>query len=121
MQLEIDTDALENHVQQCFEYDMNLLHESFRESIVDDIWQWSDGGVRDIVDTGTFRDSQQLTVLGFIAEFIWDVEYASIIYFGLDDQNIYPARPWVKFTLMDRYNLEYFEKSTTWNSAEIPG
>lgn len=100
---------------------MKNLSNGFRESIDNNIWQWSDGDTRDIVDTGQFRDTQSLTVSGYSAQFYWPVPYAEVIYFGRSDVDYYIPRNWIKYTLLSAYPLEFFAYNPFWNSAELPG
>ncbi|MEO1390223.1 MAG: hypothetical protein AAFV85_23060 [Cyanobacteria bacterium J06634_6] len=53
------------------------------------------GTVRNIVDLGAFRDSQEYEFINpFLAEFSWDVSYAAQIFFGYTTSqgNEFPAR-----------------------------
>lgn len=56
------------------------------------------GRIRNIVDTGEFRNSQSYSVSGLEAVWRWDVDHAAIIFFGYTTSagNSYPPRNWIK-------------------------
>jgi hypothetical protein len=73
------------------------------QEIVDEKWNWTDGKLRDIVDTGDLRDSlvyvEQET--NFTISLTYPLEYSLIVHEGgfFRSGAVYPARPWIKSAL----------------------
>ena len=72
------------------------------EALESPVWSWSDGGTRDIIDTGALKDSAVISVndFGFIVSYT--MPYAAIVHYGGVTRNgfIYPARPWVQSVMV---------------------
>lgn len=51
-----------NDLEKAFTETSYLLGMQFTKAISDPSWQWTDGGDRDIVDTGQLRASQQMEI-----------------------------------------------------------
>lgn len=97
------------------------LDSAFAEKISSPDYQWpgptrrSDGRVvnspRDIIDTGAFDSSQQLTrPARGVWLWLWAVPYALVIHEGATLRNggEYPARPWTKRAVADYQPAEKF-------------
>ena len=72
-------------------------------------WQWTTGGSRDIVDTGSLKDSLSITFAGGSFLISYSEPYAALVHWGgyiypygnRNAQKIYlPGRPWVEATMM---------------------
>jgi hypothetical protein len=74
------------------------LGREFRKEIEDEKWRWTDGALRDIVDTGALRDSQKIEREGDTVYFSWNVPYALYVHEGvvLRSGAVLPARPWTR-------------------------
>lgn len=88
------------NVEQAFQETAELLGVKFTQTITSNIWNWTDGSTRDIVDTGQLRDSQTLDWQGrHTAIFSWNTSYAAAVHHGavLRNGGSMPARPWTTF------------------------
>lgn len=88
-------DLVHNYSDKC--------HEVITESRYWADWNPPQRGFRDIVDTGTLRDSQdvyQLTSSEY--EISWQTPYVGNVYFG---DGYYPGRPWAEIA-WDEYLQE---------------
>ena len=54
------TNAYGGDIDKAFKETCMILGQKFTQQISAPIWNWTDGGTRDIVDTGALRASQQL-------------------------------------------------------------
>jgi len=75
-------------------------------------WKWTDGRLRDIVDTGRLRASQTVRPVSLNRyEFSWPVEYALQVHEGtkLKGGGEWPARPWTSTALENFDAKKYFE------------
>ena len=54
---------------------------------------------RNIVDEGSFRDSQQLLLAGLRAQWLWDAEHSIYVYFGFTSRsgNVFPGRDFIGY------------------------
>jgi len=105
--------------QDSFQETMEILGMKFTQAISSNIWDWPDGGTRDIVDTGQLRDSQQLIYTGPInAQFNWTAEYAAAVHQGATFKNgrVMRGRPWTEYTMNNFDVLETF--STIFRSKQ---
>lgn len=88
------------------------LETPLKDAIESWIWDWPNitfrqnnsivGSPRNIVDTGTLRDSQKLFFNSWTyASYVWDTDYAIYIHEGYTTKkgNVKPARPWVNEAL----------------------
>lgn len=94
----------------------NDLAASLDEAMESNVWQWNDGN-RDIIDTGSLRDSQTVEVDedGIIIRY--REEYAAIVHYGGYIESgfnpavliYYPPRPWVEAVLTGNGPVEKFD------------
>lgn len=97
------------------------LAVAFEATIESSIFSWprrterSNGSIvgspRDIVDTGTFRDSQSHALVNpLLVRFLWDIEYALIIFYGYitTGGNEYPGRDWIAAAFNEIDPLDVF-------------
>lgn len=95
----------------------NDLAAALDEAMEAPVWQWSDGGTRDIIDTGSLRDSGTVLVDGDTIIISYSEEYAAIVYFGgyvksgfnPEIQIYYPGRPWVEAVLLGGMGVSKFD------------
>ena len=78
------------------------VERALAQALESPVWSWTDGGTRDIVDTGALKESAVVDVndFGFIVSYT--EPYAAIVHYGGVTRNgfVYPARPWVQATLV---------------------
>lgn len=81
-----------------------ILEREFKNELTDNKWDWPNGqSPRDIVDTGTLRDStkrdQRSTPSGPEVDHTWNVEYAMAVHEGaVFGANTRPGRAWIALT-----------------------
>lgn len=108
----INSAAIENVLSQGLEDTADTLFDAYIEAIESPVYKWPNltirasgelaGTVRNIVDLGNFRNSQQYELINpFLAEFSWgggEVDYAPQVFFGFTTESgsVYPARNPVK-------------------------
>lgn len=72
-------------------------------------WQWTSGGSRDIIDTGSLKNSLTITFSGGSFQISYSEPYAALVHWGgyiypygnQSAQKVYlPGRPWVEATVM---------------------
>ena len=88
------------------------LSAEYTKEISSEKWNWVDGSVRDIVDTGRLRASQTVSrVTDTKYQFSWPVEYATQVHEGtkLKNGGEWPARPWTRSALENFDAEKYFE------------
>lgn len=88
------------------------LSLEYTKEISSSKWKWTDGKLRDIVDSGRLRASQTVRPAAFNRyEFSWPVEYALQVHEGakLKDGGEWPARPWTSSALENFDAKKFFE------------
>lgn len=108
----LDTSALDKAVGVALQQLVIRLSAEYTKEISSPKWQWVDGSLRDIVDTGRLRASQTYRkVDNQRFEFNWPVEYATQVHEGakLKDGGEWPARPWTRTALENFDAKSYFE------------
>jgi len=87
------------------------LNQAFQRAITAKKWSWPiSPSPRDIVDTGSLRQSNTYTVSGNKAVFKWSKEYASIVHNGaISGRRNYPARPWTEAVLHGEYGIKQYD------------
>lgn len=106
-ELAFNPGAIDQAAEQAFKETCFLFGRECTKAISSPDWPWSDGGTRDIVDTGQLRSSQQLVFKGpFEAVISWNVNYAAPVHEGATFKNgtTIPARPW---TVRARQNFNF--------------
>lgn len=116
--LDINVKDIENQIKEMFRSDMEYLGQRFTDVINYNIWMWTDGKLRDIVDTTALRESLEPEINDFNATFTWHEDYAEDVLLG---DEYYPGRNWIKVTLISYVMFQYIEKNPAWNSAELVG
>ena len=108
----LDTSALDKALAVAPRKLVDRLSAEYTNEISSPKWQWVDGSLRDIVDTGRLRASQTVReVSPQKYEFSWPVEYATQVHEGtkLKGGGEWPARPWTR-TALDNFDAKsYFE------------
>lgn len=108
----LDTSALDKAVAKATQELVNRLSVEYTKEISSAKWDWIDGQLRDIVDTGRLRASQTVSqVSDNKFEFSWPVEYATQVHEGakLKGGGEWPARPWTQTALENLDSKKYFE------------
>lgn len=108
----LNTQALERAIAAATQQLVNRLSAEYTSEISSDKWKWSDGSLRDIVDTGRLRASQTVRQAGQNRyQFSWPVEYAAQVHEGtkLKGGGEWPARPWTRTALENVDPKKYFE------------
>ena len=109
----IDTSRIERAVAKPTQALTNRMSAEYTSEISSSKWEWVDGQMRDIVDTGRLRASQtvrQVSATQF--EVSWPVEYATQVHEGakLKGGGEWPARPWTE-TALENVNAKSFFES----------
>lgn len=78
------------------------VQEALDDAVESPVWTWSDGGARDIVDTGALKNSLVIDVNDFGLIVSYTMPYAAIVHYGGVTRNgfVYPERPWVQATMV---------------------
>jgi hypothetical protein len=103
--LRLTPQRIERKIKQAFKSVNFAFQRRLVQEITDDKWRWSDGGLRDIVDTGLLRNSQQppnfLTDLH--AVHVNTAAYAMPVHEGATFKTgaVLPARPWMTTALKE--------------------
>jgi len=87
------------------------LNQAFQRAITAKKWSWPlSPSPRDIVDTGSLRQSNSYTVSGNKATFKWGKDYASFVHNGaIKGRKNYPARPWTEAVLYGEYGIKQYD------------
>lgn len=93
-----------------------LLNAEFQKAITASKWAWPIApSPRDIVDTGSLRQSNVFAVSGMVGVFRWTKDYASFVHEGaISGRKNYPARPWTDAVLDGTYGFKKFETARTY-------
>lgn len=108
----LDTSKLNAAIAVATRALVDRLSAEYTSEISSAKWEWVDGSVRDIVDTGRLRSSQTVREVGLNKyEFSWPVEYAAQVHEGtkLKGGGEWPARPWTRSALENFDQKKYFE------------
>jgi len=108
----LDTSKLNAAIAVATRALVDRLSVEYTSEISSAKWEWVDGSVRDIVDTGRLRSSQTVREVGLNKyEFSWPVEYAAQVHEGtkLKGGGEWPARPWTRSALENFDQKKYFE------------
>jgi hypothetical protein len=100
-------------------YTFELLNQAFQGAITAKKWNWPlSPSPRDIVDTGSLRESNVLNVSGSKATFKWNKDYASFVHDGASvNRKNYPARPWTEAIRFGEYGFKKFDTAGTYKSV----
>jgi hypothetical protein len=106
----IDTTRVTRAARNAFAVVVNDIGKEFKAEISAPKWAWPDttvrrngstvGSPRNIRDTDDLFNSQQMTLAGFAADFVWDVEYSGIVHQGNGAK--VPPRPWTETALQSK-------------------
>lgn len=93
-----------------------LLNSEFQRAITAKKWPWPNPPTtRDIVDTGSLRQSNTLAISGMTAVFRWTKDYATFVHEGaISGRRNYPARPWTDAILYGEYGFKAFDTAGTY-------
>ena len=108
----VDTAKLDRAIAKATQALVNRLSAEYTAEISADKWQWVDGQMRDIVDSGRLRASQTVRKVSDTQfEVSWPVEYATQVHEGakLKGGGEWPARPWTQTALENVDAKSYFE------------
>lgn len=109
----IDTSIIERAVAKATQALTNRMSAEYTSEISSSKWEWVDGQMRDIVDTGRLRASQTVRQVSPTQyEVSWPVEYATQVHEGakLKGGGEWPARPWTE-TALENVNAKSFFES----------
>jgi hypothetical protein len=122
-------DRFPKEARRAHEFAINIvassLLDAFDEAMNSDVWQWTGGPLRDIVDTGSLRDSGRVVVTSDTISIFYDQEYAAMIYyggmihpFGNESAVFYiPGRPWIEAVLLGNGPVERFNFDGVYEEA----
>ena len=98
-----------------------LLNQAVQRAITAKKWSWPlSPSPRDIVDTGSLRQSNSYTVSGNKAVFKWAKDYATFVHDGaISGRKNYPARPWTEAVLNGEYGFKQFDVAATYKAVWI--
>lgn len=105
---QVNTQQIEQAIIEAFRANVFGLSRQFSIEISRNQWAWIDGELRDIIDTGQLRASQQVEFSSDTsARFSWNREYAAAAHNGAVYRNgrTLPGRPWTRPALRN-YDLE---------------
>lgn len=108
----LDTQKLDQALAKATRALVDRLSAEYTKEISSPKWEWVDGSLRDIVDTGRLRASQTVREVSENKyEFSWPVEYATQVHEGtkLKGGGEWPARPWTRTALENVDPKKYFE------------
>ncbi len=108
----LNTAELDRAVAKATQELVNRLSVEYTKEISSPKWDWIDGKLRDIVDTGRLRASQTVRKVSEAKfEFSWPVDYAAQVHEGakLKGGGEWPARPWTVTALENVDSKKYFE------------
>lgn len=107
-----DTKNLSAAFREGTEYALSVAQEALREAldaaVASSVWQWNEGGSRDIVDTGALRSSLSVSIDGQEITIDYGVPYAAFVHYGgyvkpygnAKIEAVYiPGRPWIDSVL----------------------
>jgi len=103
LDLELNKAGLTEGFEESFLEANGILGRQFQQAISSNIWNWADGSLRDIVDTGALRDSytpQELSRTEY--EHTWAIDYALPVLLGAvfsSRNGSLPARNWILYVL----------------------
>lgn len=111
-------DAANKAAKQTF----TQLNAEFQKAITAKRWPWPNPpSPRDIVDTGSLRQSNTFSVAGTSAVFRWTKDYASFVHEGGIDggrQN-FPPRPWTDAVLYGENGFQKYDVAGEFKAAWI--
>lgn len=98
-----------------------LLNQEFQRAITAKKWSWPlSPSPRDIVDTGSLRQSNSYTISGNKVTFKWAKDYARVVHDGaISERRNYPARPWTEAVLFGEYGFKKFETARTFKALWV--
>ena len=98
-----------------------LLNQEFQRAITAKKWSWPlSPSPRDIVDTGSLRQSNSYTISGSKVTFKWGKDYASFAHNGgIQGRKNYAARPWTEAVLYGEYGFKKFETAKTYKDLWV--
>lgn len=103
------TSGIEEGIRVANQIVAEKLAAALDDAIDNAVWQWDEGGARDIYDTGKLKASRSVVVNGNKIIVSYDVPYAGIVHFGgyvipygnPNAEKVYlPARPWVDSVIL---------------------
>lgn len=102
------------------------LGDALDAALTSTVWEWRDGGTRDIIDTGKLLASRDIQVIGDRIQISYNVPYAGIVHFGgyvlpygnPNAQKVYvPARPWVDSVILGNGPVPAFDFESIYKEA----
>lgn len=106
------------------------LRAALDNAMTSSIWAWSDGGSRNIIDTGRLKKSLVLQEKNLRTKTTltikYNTPYAAFVHYGgamqpYGNKNantvLIPARPWIEATLRGTHGIEKFKMSTPMNAG----
>jgi hypothetical protein len=102
-------DDLEGMLDKAFAGVARDLKKALDDAMESPVWKWSSGGSRDIVDTGSLKDSGSVIIDRNGVSVSYSSPYAGIVHDGgyiqpYGNPNArpvyYPKRPWIRATLL---------------------
>lgn len=115
------TNAADDAAREAAKDTFTLLNQEFQRAITAKKWPWPNPPTtRDIVDTGSLRQSNTLGISNMTAVFRWTKSYASFVHEGgISGRRNYPARPWTDAVLYGEYGFKKFDTAGTYKELWV--
>jgi hypothetical protein len=117
-EIRIDTTRVTRAARNSFAAISNDIGKEFKSEISAVKWAWPGitprrngstvGSPRNVRDSDDLLNSQQMSVVGFVTDYAWDVEYSGIVHQGNGAK--VPPRPWTETALQLKPWATIFEQ-----------